>query len=309
LKQVTRGEFVQSAFGKDFLPSEIEAISWPTPAGEGSNLRLSRVLEQQVEQNPQGPAGKFWEVRYVTARHVRNRIELVLNYSMARGERERGFNPAAWSLLKDILPKKVRSVVHHPAVPYAELPAMMAVLRKREGVAPQALRFTILCAVRSKEGLGAVWDEIDFSNKTWTIPAARMKGGKEHRVPLSHAAVELLLSLYVEEGNPYVFIGRSGQRLSPASMNKLMHRLGRSESVHGFRSSFADWAHERTSHSGHSIELSLAHSVGTEVEKAYRRTTLFDKRRALMQQWAEYVTATPVEKVAADNVVAIGANR
>jgi integrase len=268
-----------------------------------------RVLEQQAEQSSQSPAGKFWEVRNVTARHVRNRIELVLNYSMARGERERDFNPAAWTLLKDILPKKVRAVTHHPAVPYGEVASTMTALKQREGVAPQALRFLILTATRSKETLGATWDEIDLDNRTWTIPAARMKGDKEHRVPLSDAAIELLQGLYTEKDNRFVFIGRSGQRLSPTAMSTLMHRLGRSETVHGFRSSFSTWSAERTTHSNHTIELSLAHSVGTEVEKAYRRTDLFNKRRALMQAWANYVTAAPVKKPTADNVVAIGANR
>jgi integrase len=265
------------------------------------------VLEQPVEKGPQGPAGKFWEVRYTTARHVRGRIELIINYAMARGARERGFNPANWSLLKDILPKKVRSVVHHPAVPYAEVPVVMAELTRREGVAPQALRFLILTASRTAETLAARHDEIDIINKVWTIPATRMKGGREHRVPLPNVAIELLQSLYTEAGNPYLFIGRQGQRLSPAAMNKLMHRLGRSETVHGFRSSFSDWSHERTSHSSHTIETALAHIVGNTVERAYRRTDLFDKRRQLMQSWAEYVTA-PVETTS-DNVVAIGGGR
>jgi integrase len=294
--KVTLARFVYPIIGD----LDIRAVGTP---------EVLRVLEQQVDANAQGSAGKLWEARHVTARHVRNRIELILNYSMARGERERGFNPAAWTLLKDILPKKVRLVEHHPATPYAEMPAMMAALSKREGVAQQALRFLILTASRTKETLSATWDEIDFDNKVWTIPAARMKGGKEHKVPLSDAAVELLQSLYTEQGNPHLFIGQSRQRLSPAAMSAILHRLGRKESVHGFRSSFSTWAHEQTSHSAHTIEMALAHSVGTDVEKAYRRTTLFDKRRALMQQWAEYVTATPVEKAATDNVVSIGATR
>jgi integrase len=267
------------------------------------------VLKQRVVTDD-GKSGKFWELRTVTSDKVRNRIELIVNYAMARGYRDQSFNPASWEMLKHVLPAKRRlaTVVHYAAVPYIEVPAVMAELGRHEGVAAQALRFTILAAARTNETLGAVRSEIDLANKVWTIPAARMKPGKEHRVPLSDAAVELLQSLHTEKGNPYLFVGLRNEKLSTGAMAAVMKRIRRSESVHGFRSSFSTWAHERTSFSNHAIEISLAHSVGNEVERAYRRGDNVDKRRALMQQWAKFITATPVGKVG-DNVIGIGGAR
>jgi integrase len=267
------------------------------------------VLEQRVTTDD-GQTGKFWEVYSVTADRMRNRIELILNYAMGRGHRDKAFNPAAWSMLKHVLPekRKLTQVAHYPAVPYAEVLGVMDELSRREGVAAQALRFTILCATRSNETIGAAWDEIDLAGKTWTIPAARMKSGKEHKVPLSDAAIELLHSLYTEQGNPYLFIGPQRQKLSHGAMAAVLRRLGRTESVHGFRSSFSDFAHERTNHSNHTIEISLAHSVGSDVERSYRRSDLRDKRRQLMQQWGKFVTA-PVKQATDNNVIGIGSKR
>jgi integrase len=268
------------------------------------------VLEQRLTLDD-GTSGKFWELRVVTADRIRNRIELILNYSMARGHREHGFNPAGWDRLKHVLPakRKVAQVQHVASVPYGEVPGVMADLRPREGVAAQALMFTILTACRTNEVLGAVWDEIDLANKVWTIPAPRMKSGKEHRVPLSDVAVALLQSLYTEQNNPYIFIGGRNARLSTRAMVAVLRRIGRSESVHGFRSSFANWAHERTSHGNHTIEISLAHAVGSEVEKAYRRTDLFGKRAKLMGDWAEFVTTAAPKQAAVGNVVTFGGAR
>lgn len=171
------------------------------------------------------------------------------------------------------------------------------------------MRFTILTACRTNETLGAIWDEIDLPNKLWTVPPARVKSGREHKVPLSDAAVELLQSLPTEQGNPFVFIGGRNQKLSSRAMVAVLRRVGRSESVHGFRSSFSTFAHEHTAHSNNTIEISLAHSVGSEVERSYRRTDLFGKRRQLMQVWSKFVTAAPVKQVAGDKVVGIGSGR
>ena len=265
------------------------------------------VLEQRIASKDSARSGKFWEVHTITADKVRNRIELIVNYAMARGFRDQGFNPAAWAMLKHVLPakKKLAQVVHYPAVPYAEVPAVMAELRQREGVAAQALQFVILTAARTNEALGAVWSEVDLENKLWTVPAHRMKGGKEWRVPLSDAAVALLQSLHTEAGNDHIFIGLRNEKLSSGAMTAVLRRMGRVESVHGFRSSFSDWAHERTAHSNHTVEISLAHTVGSEVEKAYRRGDMFNKRRRLMSDWAEFVTAAPKQTVGG-KVVNIG---
>jgi integrase len=255
------------------------------------------VLEQRVEDQLGHPAGQFWQVRTTSADRLRNRVELILNFAAARGYRN-GDNPARWDDLKHILPQpaKVAPVEHHAATPYSEVPTVIAELRKREGIAPRALEFLTLTATRTGEVLGATWDEIDLANKQWLIPAARMKGGREHRVPLSARAIELLSGLYREAGNPYLFIGARQPRLSDTALSELLKRLGRSETVHGFRSSFSDWAHEQTAHSEHTIEISLAHKVGDKVARAYQRGDMLAKRRQLMEQWGKYCT-TPTTRV------------
>jgi integrase len=196
-----------------------------------------------------------------------------------------------------VLPDKsaVAKPVHHAALPYAAVPGFLRVLQAHQGLAARALEFAILTAARTGEVVGAVWDEIDFENKVWVIPASRMKAGKEHRVPLSAAAIALLRALPTEINNPFVFVGvRAGTGLGPAALAVLLRRLGHTGfTVHGFRSSFSDWAHEQTAHANHTIETSLAHAVGGAVEKAYRRGDLFQKRRKLMDAWAQFLAAAP----------------
>jgi integrase len=257
------------------------------------------VLEQRVEANLGHPAGQFWHVRTPSADRLRNRIELILNFAAARGYRN-GDNPARWEDLKHILPQptKLNTVKHHAAAPYSEVPTVVAQLRKREGISPRALEFLILTAARTGEVVAATWDEIDFDKKEWIIPAERMKGGREHRVPLSGRALEILRDLPREASNPFAFVGARQPRLSDTALSELLKRLGREETVHGFRSSFSDWAHEQTSHSEHTIEISLAHKVGNKVEQAYRRTDLFNKRRQLMEAWAKHCTTAPARRVA-----------
>jgi integrase len=256
-----------------------------------------RVLEQRVPAQLGHPGGTLWTARAVTADRVRSRIELVLSWAAGRGYRANE-NPARWSDLKHILPAptKTTRVVHHSAVPYAELPQLMAQLRQREGVAVKALEFLILTAGRVGEALGATWNEINVAEAVWTIPAERMKSGKEHRVPLSPAAIALVRGLYHEEGNPHLFIGPRRETLSNAALVAALRRLGRTETVHGMRSAFSDFAHERTAHAGHTIELSLAHSVGGAVEKAYRRGNLFEKRRKLIEAWSAFCTSPPAKQ-------------
>jgi integrase len=268
------------------------------------------VLEQHVAENRGNSAGKLWQVRTVTAVRVRSRIELILGWAAGRGYRS-GDNPARWDDLQHVLPQptKVVKVEHHAAVPYGELPELMTQLCKVKGTAAQAMRFLTLTATRASETLLATWDEINLSEKVWTIPAERMKEGKEHRVPLSPQAIELLKSLYTEDGNPLLFIGpRGGQALSSSSLKRVLERQKRTETTHGMRSAFSDWAHERTNFNNHAIELSLAHSIGTKVEQSYRRSDLFDKRRQLMELWGKHCTA-PARKPVAGNVVGIRASR
>jgi integrase len=265
-----------------------------------------KVLEQQVEAGRGLPAGTFWLTRNKVASRVRGRIEAVLDFATVRGYRA-GDNPARWDHLKHALAKKTNGNgdSHHAALPYKDLPEFMLELRQREGVAERALEFAILTAARTGEVLGATWSEIDVAAKTWIIPAERMKATKEHRVPLSERAVELLRKLPREDGNDHIFIGPSkGGGLRDAALFHLLRRMGREGiTVHGMRSTFRDWAAETTSYPNHVVEQALAHSIGNAVEAAYRRGDLFKKRVALMDGWARYCTAAP--KAAGANVVAL----
>jgi integrase len=197
----------------------------------------------------------------------------------------------------------VARVEHHAALPWQEMGAFMARLRQQRTAAAKALEFTILTAARTGEALGTRWSEIDMDAAVWTVPAERMKGGRAHRVPLSGAALVVLrhmLPLRPAEGDGFVFPGiRRGKPLSGAVMPKLLARMGRGDlTVHGFRSSFRDWC-EGATHTPHAVaEAALAHAVADKVEAAYRRSDLFEKRRALMEDWAAFCAREPAEVVA-----------
>jgi integrase len=232
-----------------------------------------------------------------TASRVRGRIESVLSWAIANKYRV-GPNPARWAdNIEHLLPARsqLQKPVHLGALAYAELPAFWSELVKREGVAAKALAFAILTAGRTSEVIGARWDEIDLKERTWTVPSSRMKAGKEHRVPLSAAACEILNNLPREEANGFCFIGRvKGAPLNDTAMLELLKRMGRrGVTVHGFRSCFMDWAHECTAFPKVVIDKALAHTVGDKVEAAYRRGDLFQKRRALMDAWGRYCSAKP----------------
>jgi integrase len=234
-----------------------------------------------------------WHDRPESASRVRARVAAVLDYAKAAGYRS-GDNPASWDIIGKLLPSrsKLTAVSHFKAVPYAGIPAFVAELRKREGTAARALEFLVYTAARSAEIREATWGEVDLAEAVWTIPPERMKAAREHRVPLAPVAVELLRELPREGDDVLVFLGQQpGRPLSDQALRGVMHRLGRSEVPHGLRSSFSDWAHERTAHSNHVIELSLAHSIGAAAEKAYRRGDMLMKRRRLMAEWARYCTA------------------
>jgi integrase len=254
----------------------------------------------------------IWATKTVTARRVRNRIASVLDFASASKYRT-GTNPARWEgHLEHLLatPEKLAPVKSHAALPYNEIAAFIADLRKVEGVAARALEFTILTAARTGETIGATWDEIDLDEATWIIPATRMKAGREHRVPLCDRAMQILRALPRETDNPHVFIGaKAGSGLSDIVMFRTLKELRPDVTVHGFRSSFSTWSHETTAYPAHVIEISLAHSIGTAVERAYRRGDLFEKRRRLMTDWGKHC-ATPVKKQAAGaKVVALRGKR
>ncbi len=252
-----------------------------------------KVLERNVSAERGYPAGQFWKARPETASRVRGRIEQVLDWATARGYRSSD-NPAAWKTIGKVLPgrSKTATVQHHAAMPYVDLPAFMGELAAREGVAAQALRFAILTAARTGEVIGAKWSEFKLNEKVWVIPAGRMKAGREHRVALSAAAIELLQSLHRDGDSDqgFVFIGNQpGTGLSNMSLTAVLKRMGHGGvTTHGFRSSFKDWCRERTNFPNELSEIALAHRVGDKTEQAYARGDLLKGRYALAEAWAKY---------------------
>lgn len=239
----------------------------------------------------------IWTKKPETASRVRGRIEAVLDWAKARGYRT-GENPARWrGHLENLLPRraKVRKVEHHPALPYAEIGAFMADLRKQDGVAALALEFLILTAARTSEVSGARWSEIDLDKAVWTVHADRIKAGREHRVPLSAPALAILKKLHKTRDGEFVFPGgRKGKPLSANALLALLKRMDRTDvTAHGFRSTFRDWCAEQTNYPRDVAEAALAHAVGDKVEAAYRRGDLFEKRALLMRDWAAYCGTVP----------------
>ena len=235
----------------------------------------------------------IWREKPETASRVRGRIEAIIDFAAAHGWRQ-GENPARWrGHLDKLLPArgKVRKVKHHAALPFDQVPAFIAELRNQPGIAARALEFTILTVARTSEALGAPPAEINAAAKVWAVPESRTKGGREHRVPLSARALELASGA----DGPYIFAAPAGDRpLSNMAMAMVLRRMGRNEiTVHGFRSSFRDWAAERTNFPSEVVEMALAHAVGDKVEAAYRRGNLFEKRRRLMDAWTNYCLTSP----------------
>jgi integrase len=227
----------------------------------------------------------MWKAKPQTAKRLRGRIEAVLDWATVRGFRF-GDNPARWRGHLDKLlpaPGKVRAVKHLAAIAWPDLPEFMGELRKREEIGARALEFTVLTAARTGEILGAQWAELDLAAKVWTVPAARMKAKRDHRVPLSARALDILQGL-PRDGDRIFAITQKSKRLLIT-----LKRMGRADvTVHGFRSTFRDWAAETTAYPNHVVEMALAHAVGDKVEAAYRRGDLFEKRRRLMDEWARY---------------------
>lgn len=235
----------------------------------------------------------IWRTKTETASRVRGRIESVLDWATVRKYRQ-GENPARWKgHLDHVLPAptKLAKTEHHRALPIDDMPKFMAALHQREGMAARALEFAILTACRSGEVRGATWGEIDMQAKIWTVPADRMKAGKEHRVPLTDAAVKLLEALPRIEGSEHVFPGTKGQPLSDMSLTAVMRRMEVDAVPHGFRSTFRDWAGDRTHFPRDLAEAALAHTLSSAVEAAYRRGDALEKRREMMQAWATFCTS------------------
>lgn len=234
----------------------------------------------------------IWVSTNETASRLRGRIEQVLDWATARGLRE-GENPARWRGHLDKLlarPSKVNKRTHHPAVPVAEMGSFMERLRAAEGTGARALEFLIYTAARSGEVRGATWGEIDMTGKVFTVPGDRMKAGKEHRVPLSPPAMALLKALPKGKAEDLVFPAPRGGVLSDMTLTAVMRRLKVSAVPHGFRSTFRDWAAERTNYPREVAEMALAHAIGDKVEAAYRRGDLFERRRRMMADWAAFLS-------------------
>ncbi len=239
----------------------------------------------------------IWTTKPETAARVRGRVEAVLDWAKAIGHRD-GDNPARWrGHLENLLPKraKVRKIKHHAAMPFDDVPDFMTELARRPATAARALEFAILTAARTEEVLGARRREIDRAKKLWTVPEGRMKGSKEHRVPLSDAAIDALekVGCFDGDADQYVFPGMKRDRplSNMAMLNLLQERMGHPElTIHGFRSTFSDWTAERTHFSPEVREMALSHAIDNKVEAAYRRSELLEKRRELMDAWARFCT-------------------
>ncbi|WP_038366860.1 site-specific integrase [Bosea sp. UNC402CLCol] len=261
-------------------------------------MRSKRVDEINTN-DVLGVLRPIWLTKSETASRVRGRIEKILDAARSKGLRS-GENPARWrGHLANLLPKQNKlSRGHHAAMPFDDVPAFIVTLRVQEGVAARALEFCLLNASRTNEVLGALWSEIDWADKIWTVPAERMKNAKPHRVPLSSQALKILTSMKADRVSDFVFPGAKKDRpLSNMAMEMVLRRMEVGDAtVHGFRSSFRDWAGERTNFAREVVEVALSHTIGDETERAYRRADALEKRRKLMEEWARFVGSPKAEK-------------
>ncbi len=289
------------------LATYTEPIIGVLPVQAIDTALVMNVLEQEVADAPDRAAGSLWTAKPETASRLRGRIEVILDWARVRGHRD-GENPARWrGHLDKLLPAraKVRKVEHHAALPYSELPTFIAKLRAQEGISARALEFAILTAARTGDVIGARWCEIDLAEQVWTVPSDRMKAGKEHRVPLSARALTILGEMEPlrqigdgqNDADAFVFSGGShGRPLSNMAFLMLLRRLKRDDlTAHGFRSTFRDWAAERTNFPSEVAEMALAHAIGDKVEAAYRRGDLFERRRGIMTAWSRYCDSIKVD--------------
>ncbi|TXH18107.1 MAG: site-specific integrase [Gammaproteobacteria bacterium] len=270
---------------KNTLATYVYPVIGELPVAEVGTAHVLQILEP------------IWKAKAETASRVRGRMETILDAAKARGYRD-GENPARWrGHIAQILPVRSRLTRgHHKALPYDAIPAFVGALHQREAVAALALEFTILTAARTGEVIGGKWDEVDLEKAIWTIPASRMKAGKEHRVPLSPRAVEILKATQGLR-KEWLFPANKGGSMSGMAMSMLLRRMKVDVTVHGFRSGFRDWSAECTGYAHEVAEMALAHTIENKVERAYRRGDLFDKRRRLMDDWATYCATIPAAGV------------
>lgn len=261
-----------------------------------SNMQVSQVGFTEVMQVLQS----IWTEKPETASRLRGRIERVLNFAKVNGWRE-GENPALWrGNLENVLPKPSKlGKGHHAAMPYHEVPSFMKRLKEHNASAARALELLILTASRSGEILGAKWEEVDLEARVWVVPAERMKARREHRIPLTPAAVAILAPLSDAQYSEYVFPGqKSDNQLSGMAIAMLLRRMKiQNATPHGFRSAFRDWAGDETTVARDIAEGCLAHQIGSAVERAYRRGDALEKRRELLLIWAEYCGATTSDNI------------
>jgi integrase len=268
---------------RDQWTSTLRVYAYPVLADvDVSGIELAHIL-RVLEP--------IWLTKTETAKRVRGRLERVLDWAAARDLRS-GPNPARWRGHLDKLlanPSKVRRVMHHRALPVDEMPAFMRALREQDGTGARALEFAILTAARSGEVRGCSWKEFDLEKGIWIVPGERMKAGREHRVPLSTAAQELVMRQPQRAHQSFLFKASDGGPLSDMTLSAVLRRMKVEAVPHGFRSTFRDWAAERTAHASEVAEMALAHVVGNKVEAAYRRGDMVEKRRQLMEDWAVFI--------------------
>jgi integrase len=271
--------------------NEKHKAQWKMTLGTYAASLRNKPVDTITTEDVLAVLKSIWTEKPETASRLRGRIEKVLDAAKAKGLRT-SENPARWrGHLDHLLPKPLKlSRGHHAAMAYEELPAFMGELRQREATAALALEFCILTAARSGEVLGCRWSEIDLEKRVWTVPAHRMKAGREHRVPLSGRALAILVELTKVNAGPFVFPGQTRHKpLSNMAMDMMLRRMKRDTvTVHGFRSSFRDWAGNVSNFPREITETALAHIIGDKAEQAYRRSDALEKRRKLMEAWAIY---------------------
>ena len=274
---------------------------WRDTLTDGCATIFDKPVADITTADVLGVLKPMWSTQYVTASRLRGRIERVLDFAEVHNWRSEGKNPAAWRghlrLLLPARPKLDQS--HHAAMPYADVPALIARLGDTDAMPAKALEFLILTAARSGEVREATWREIDLGGKRWSVPRERMKAGIAHIVPLSDHVIQLLTTLAEVRVNDFVFPGHArGRPLSGTAMAMLLRRLGYGHfTIHGFRSAFRDWAGDETHFPREVAEAALAHKVGDAVERAYRRGSALEKRRQLMQAWSDYCSNLKVANV------------
>ncbi len=295
---ITFGKFAETYISsvEEGWRNDVHRQQWRSSLRDHATALSSMPIADIGTENVLAVLQPIWLTKSETASRVRGRIEKILAAAKARGLRPLdAANPALWKGHLDVLlprrPKLTRG--HHEALPWRDAPTFMAQLLKRTALAARALEFTTLTAARSGEALGASWGEIDLEQKLWTVPARRMKAGVEHVVPLSDAAIAALKSLKPENAKPEDLVfAVGGAARSNMAMAMLLRRMGYKITTHGMRSTFRDWAGDATKFPRDLVEQTLAHTISDKVERAYRRGTAIERRRVLMQKWAEYLLSS-----------------